>query len=78
MSDVFWGYWFRNNANIKGIKYFWVQDVANIDSCDIIARALNEAGKKLSVWPGATFDMKSQAGHSLLGKFWSSNYKRWG
>ncbi|KAF1956344.1 hypothetical protein CC80DRAFT_362839, partial [Byssothecium circinans] len=67
MSDILWGYWFRNNPNVRSIKYFWVQDIANFHTSEIIARVLHDAGKKLSVWPGATFDMKSEAGQAILG-----------
>ncbi|PVH95963.1 hypothetical protein DM02DRAFT_689119, partial [Periconia macrospinosa] len=34
---------------------------------EVIARALHEAGRKLSVWPGTTFDASSKAGQALIG-----------
>ncbi|KAF2637896.1 hypothetical protein P280DRAFT_85746 [Massarina eburnea CBS 473.64] len=66
-SDVLWGYWVRDNANIKNIKYFWVEGVVNIDTNSIIATALKAAGKTLAVWPGTTFDMNTEAGKAILG-----------
>lgn len=68
LSDIFWGYWVRDNANVANIRYFWMVDVANEDTEEILARALSEAGKTIREWPGATFDMESDAGKAILGE----------
>ncbi|KAL1603492.1 hypothetical protein SLS60_005079 [Paraconiothyrium brasiliense] len=61
------GLWYRDNANIKNIKYFWTQQVANSESASIIASALKMWGKELTKWPGATWSMESDEGKALLG-----------
>ncbi|KAF2447265.1 hypothetical protein P171DRAFT_430173 [Karstenula rhodostoma CBS 690.94] len=67
LSDLFWGYWVRDNPNIANIRYFWMVDIANEDTEEILARALSEANKKIGKWPGVTFDMDSDAGKAILG-----------
>ncbi|KAL1606692.1 hypothetical protein SLS60_004099 [Paraconiothyrium brasiliense] len=67
LSDIFWGYWNRDNSNIANIKYFFMKDIANEDTEEIIARALHGANKQIRAWPGITFDMKFDAGKAILG-----------
>ncbi|KAJ4298009.1 hypothetical protein N0V90_005908 [Kalmusia sp. IMI 367209] len=67
LSDVFWGYWVRDNPNIANIQYFWMQDIANDDTEEIIARALHESKESIGVWPGVTFDIDTDAGNAILG-----------
>jgi hypothetical protein len=68
LSDIFWGYWLRENSNVANIRYFWMMDIANEDTEEILARALSEANKKIRKWPGVTFDMDSDAGKAILGE----------
>ncbi|KAL5376087.1 hypothetical protein DPSP01_010680 [Paraphaeosphaeria sporulosa] len=42
-------------------------DIANEDTAKIMARALSEAGKTISKWPGVTFNMDSDAEKAILG-----------
>ncbi|ORX98367.1 hypothetical protein BCR34DRAFT_606952 [Clohesyomyces aquaticus] len=72
-SQLLWGFWFRDNPNVKNIQYFWVQSVANDDTHKIIARALKGKGKDaIGGWPGTVFDIlregkEGEAGRALLG-----------
>lgn len=66
-ADLLWGLWYRDNPNIKNLRYFWAQNVMNIQTSNIVASALNIWGKELTGWPGATFDMDSDEGMALLG-----------
>ncbi|KAJ4345209.1 uncharacterized protein N0V89_011338 [Didymosphaeria variabile] len=66
-ADLLWGLWCRDNPNIKNIKYFWTQQVANPETASIIASALKMWGKEVTGWPGATFSMESDEGLALLG-----------
>jgi hypothetical protein len=68
LSDIFWGYWLRGNSNLANIRYFWMMDIANEDTEEILARALSEANTKIRKWPGVTFDMESDAGKAILGE----------
>ncbi|OAG07010.1 uncharacterized protein CC84DRAFT_1216020 [Paraphaeosphaeria sporulosa] len=67
LSDIFWGYWVRDNPAVANICYFWMVDIANEDTAKIMARALSEAGKTISKWPGVTFNMDSDAEKAILG-----------
>lgn len=67
MSDVMWGWWNRDNPNIRNIRYFWMQQIANEDTLQLIASALKNAKKELRGWPGTTFDLNSKEGQALLG-----------
>lgn len=67
LSDIFWGHWVRENPDISNIRYFWMMNVVNQETVEILARALHDAGKKYAPWPGTTFDMDSDAGKAILG-----------
>ncbi|KAJ4356279.1 uncharacterized protein N0V89_004310 [Didymosphaeria variabile] len=67
LSDVFWGYWNRDNSNLANINYFWMMEIANEDTEKIIARTLHGAEKRIRGWPGVTFDINSDAGKAILG-----------
>lgn len=62
-----WGYWVRNNPNIKRIRYFFMLGISNEQTNQLIASCLQKTEKKLSEWPGLTFDMGTDEGHALLG-----------
>lgn len=67
LSDIFWGYWMRDNPDITNIRYFWMMDIANIDTEEILARALHNVKKDIDVWPGVTFSMDTEEGMAILG-----------
>ncbi|KAL5398707.1 hypothetical protein PMIN03_000212 [Paraphaeosphaeria minitans] len=75
LSDIMWGAWNRDNADISNIKYFWVQGVGNTRTKTLIARALKEAGKELDKWPGTTLDITEDGALAILG---SENGACWG
>jgi hypothetical protein len=72
LTDVLWGYWNRDNPNFKNINWYIVQQVENVDTAKIIARALKNKKKTLAPWPGTTFSMDSDEGHAILGKLGES------
>lgn len=67
-SDILWGYWSRNNPDVKNIRYFFVIGCVNRETNQLIALSLAGDGSKLSPWPGATFSTNSEMGQALLGK----------
>lgn len=67
LTDVLWGYWNRDNSNIRNINWYIVQQVENVDAVKLIARALRNKKKTLAPWPGTTFSMDSDEGHAILG-----------
>jgi hypothetical protein len=69
LSDIMWGAWNRENADISKIKYFWVQGVGNTNTKTLIARALKATGKELEKWPGTTLDMTDDGALAILGTF---------
>jgi hypothetical protein len=69
LSDIMWGAWNRENADISKIKYFWVQGVGNTNTKAVIARALKAAGKDLEKWPGTTLDTTDDGALAILGTF---------
>ncbi|KAJ4355814.1 Mitochondrial import inner membrane translocase subunit tim8 [Didymosphaeria variabile] len=75
LSDVMWGAWNRENADISKIKYFWVQGVGNTNSKAVIARALKAAGKELEKWPGTTLDMTDNGALAILGEIFRPGNK---
>ncbi|KAF2621471.1 hypothetical protein BU25DRAFT_379643, partial [Macroventuria anomochaeta] len=66
-SDILWGYWNRNNPDIKNIRYFFMLGISNDQTNQLIDTCLQKAGKQLSEWPGMEFDTKTDEGHALLG-----------
>ena len=66
-SDVLWGYWNRNNANVEDVKYFFMLGISNDRTNQLIASCLESKGKVLSEWPGTVFDTATDEGHALLG-----------
>jgi hypothetical protein len=73
-SDIVWGFWNRDNPNIKDIRYFFMIGISNDATNQVIARCLKNVDKALSEWPGAEFSTATDEGHALLGKspryFW--------
>jgi len=68
LSDVFWGYWIRDNPNVSNLRYLWMMDVENVDTQKIVTQALHNVGKEIEKWPGVTFDMTTDEGKAILGK----------
>ena len=62
-----YGYWFRGNPNIKSIKYYWIQRIANEETNQIMARALKNKKATLKNWPGITFVTNTDEAKALLG-----------
>jgi hypothetical protein len=67
LTDVSWGYWNRDNSNIRNINWYIIQQVENVDVGKLIARALKNKKKTLSPWSGTSFSMDSDEGHAILG-----------
>jgi hypothetical protein len=68
LSDVLWGFWNRDNANIRNIRYLFMIGISNDLTEALIASCLKKAGKQLSEWPGTSFSTATDEGHVLLGK----------
>lgn len=66
-SDIFWGYWNRNNPNVRNIRYFFMLGISNDVTNQLIARCLQNVGKELQEWPGVTFATSTDEGRALLG-----------
>ncbi|KAH6860763.1 hypothetical protein BKA58DRAFT_323113 [Alternaria rosae] len=67
-SDVFWGYWVRDNPDVKNFRVYGAQQVINTDTNLLIARALKNVGKaQLSVWPGDVFSLGTDEFRALIG-----------
>ncbi|KAF1923546.1 uncharacterized protein M421DRAFT_425767 [Didymella exigua CBS 183.55] len=66
-SDVLWGYWNRDNPDVKNIKYFLMMGISNDQTNAIIATCLHNKKEALKEWPGVEFDTASDEGHVLLG-----------
>jgi hypothetical protein len=67
LSDVLWGFWNRDNPNIKNIRYFFMLGISNDETNQVIASCLKKAKKELSEWPGTSFKTDTDEGHALLG-----------
>jgi hypothetical protein len=66
-SDLLWGYWTRDNPDIKNIKFFFMMGISNDQTNTLIATCLHNRKQTLKEWPGVEFDTKSDEGHALLG-----------
>ncbi|XPS75852.1 hypothetical protein M3J09_007918 [Ascochyta lentis] len=67
-SDILWGYWIRQNPDVKNIRYFFMLGISNEETNQLIAACLAAKGKTLREWPGVRFDTATDEGHALLGK----------
>jgi hypothetical protein len=57
MSDLVWGKWVEDNANIKNLRIYAVHNVLNDETTAIVSRAMhNKLVSNLSAWPGTVFD----------------------
>ncbi|EDU43710.1 conserved hypothetical protein [Pyrenophora tritici-repentis Pt-1C-BFP] len=66
-SDVIWGYWNRNNPDIKNIRYFFMVGISNDLMNELIASSLTNKKARLAKWPGTEFSTATDEGHALLG-----------
>ncbi|KAI4922472.1 hypothetical protein J4E90_000903 [Alternaria incomplexa] len=66
-SDIIWGFWVRNNPNIKNIRHFFMIAISNEVTNQIIASCLRDRNTELSEWPGTNFSTTTDPGHALLG-----------
>jgi hypothetical protein len=67
LSDILWGFWVRGNPDVKNIRYFFMLGISNEQTQALIASCLKNAKKELSAWPGVSFMMDTDEGHTLLG-----------
>jgi hypothetical protein len=67
LSDILWGFWVRDNPNVKNIRYFFMLGISNDQTQQLIASCLKNAKKELSAWPGVSFNTGTDEGHALLG-----------
>jgi hypothetical protein len=70
LSDILWGFWVRDNPNVKNIRYFFMLGISNDQTQRLIASCLKNAKKELSAWPGVSFNTDTDEGHALLGTFY--------
>jgi hypothetical protein len=67
-SEVFWGYWFRENPNVKNLRVYGAYNIVNDATVLLVARAFkNTKQEKLTPWPGVSFDAASDEGKALIG-----------
>jgi hypothetical protein len=67
-SEIFWGYWIRDNPNGRNLRVYGAYNIVNDDTVLLVARAFKNAKEeKLSPWPGVSFDGTSDEGKALIG-----------
>ncbi len=67
-SDILWGFWSPDNANVKNIHYFFIIDITNEETNQLIASCLHNAGKGLAEWSVTKFDTDIDERHLLIGE----------
>jgi hypothetical protein len=67
LSDVLWGFWNRDNSNVKNIRYYIVKGIVNEVTRELLGWILQQRGEEMKVWPGLTLDMEGSEGRALLG-----------
>jgi hypothetical protein len=67
-SDIFWGYWFNNNPNVKNLRLYGAYKVLNKEASQLVARAFTKNGhESIDSWPGVSFDHTTPEGQALIG-----------
>lgn len=66
-SDLLWGYWSKNNPDIKNVRFFFMMGISNDQTNALIATCLHNRKETLKEWPGVDFDTNSDEGHALVG-----------
>lgn len=68
-SDIYWGYWSRDNLNVKNLRVYGAHNVVNDATSLLVSRAFkNKKIEKLTPWPGSSFDVTTEEGQALIGK----------
>lgn len=68
LSDLLWGLWNRDNADVKNIKYFFMIGIINVATNALMATALKKENAALNAWPGVKISMETDQGKAMLGK----------
>ncbi|KAJ4326111.1 hypothetical protein N0V94_000273 [Neodidymelliopsis sp. IMI 364377] len=59
-SDVMWGYWIRNNPDVKNLRFWFANFVKNDVTLPLLSRALKNHGlNKMPYWPGLELKIDS-------------------
>lgn len=67
-SDVLWGYWARDNLDVKNLRVYGAQHVVNDDTVLLVTRAMRNRGKTaLEPWPGVEFAYGTDEFKALIG-----------
>ena len=68
-SDVAWLYWAEKAkpSDISNLRYYWSLLISNRETQQLIARVLDNAGKKPERYPGHYFKYPSDELKALLG-----------
>ncbi|KAF1937969.1 hypothetical protein EJ02DRAFT_411304 [Clathrospora elynae] len=66
-SDVLWGYWSRDNADVKNIRYLLMVGICNDMTNQLIDECLCRKNAELREWPGTDFEADTEEGHALIG-----------
>jgi hypothetical protein len=70
LSDVYWAYWIRDNANIKSIRVYGAEHVVNDATVLLVSRAFkNMQVEAMTQWPGTSFALGTDEYKALIGKF---------
>ena len=81
MSDLSWGFWYEahDGSDLGHITKFIVPQIINENTLRLINQALQtyivpggeERVAAVPEWPGISFDVETEQGKALLGKFFS-------
>lgn len=67
---MYWGYWARNNLDVKKFRIYGAHHVINDDTVLLATRALRNKGKsKLEKWPGVEFERGTEEHLALIGTY---------
>lgn len=60
--------WDNENPNLHNLQFYFILDVVNPQTVQIIARVLKETGfNQVPYWPGLRMDIKGEHGEAILG-----------
>ncbi|OAL50382.1 hypothetical protein IQ07DRAFT_509705 [Pyrenochaeta sp. DS3sAY3a] len=67
LSDIYWGYWFRENPNVRNLRVYGGHYIINQKTVLLTARAFRNTGfRQLVKWPGTRFSAETPEGKALL------------
>jgi hypothetical protein len=70
VTDIHWGFWIKNNPNIKNFRGYGVENVVNDHTVLLVTRALRNRRKfALEIWPGVMFEKGSEEYMALIGMY---------